>query len=44
VLVDLLGFICCIVGLFIAVPVTFVAITVAYQELVGFDARNIEAL
>jgi len=26
------------------VPVTFVAITVAYQELVGFDARNIEAL
>ena len=43
-LVDLLGVLCCVVGIFIAMPVTFAAITVAYQELVGFDARNVETL
>ena len=39
-LVDLLGILCCIVGIFIAVPVTLAAITVAYQEIVGFDPRT----
>lgn len=43
-LVDLLGVLCCVVGLFIALPVTFAAITVAYQELVGFDPRTVESL
>jgi len=43
-LVDLLGVLCCVVGLFIALPVTFAAITVAYQELVGFDPRTVETL
>jgi uncharacterized membrane protein len=36
-LVNLLGALCCIVGLLVSIPVTFAAITVAYQELVGFD-------
>jgi uncharacterized membrane protein len=43
-LVDLLGFICCIIGIFVALPVTFAAITVAYKEIVGFDPRTIETL
>ena len=43
-LVDLLGVLCCFVGIFIALPVTFAAITVAYQELVGFDPRTVETL
>ena len=34
----------CIVGLFVTIPVTFAAITIAYQEIVGFDQRTIDAL
>jgi uncharacterized membrane protein len=44
VLVNILGFLCCIVGLFVTIPVTFAAITIAYQEIVGFDPRTIDAL
>ena len=33
-----------IVGLFVTVPVTFAAITIAYKELVGFDQRTLDAL
>jgi len=44
VLVNILGFLCCIVGMLVSIPVTVAAITVAYKELVGFDARTIEAL
>src|SRR5947209_1317685 len=44
VLVDLLGVLCCVIGVFVAMPVTFAAITAAYKELVGFDARAVEAL
>jgi uncharacterized membrane protein len=36
-LVNILGVLCCIVGILVTIPVTFAAITVAYQELVGFD-------
>lgn len=43
-LVDLLGVVCCIVGVFVAIPVTLAAITVAYSEIVGFDQRTIDAL
>ena len=39
-LVNLLGVLCCIVGLLVTIPVTFAAITVAYQELVGFDPQT----
>jgi uncharacterized membrane protein len=43
-LVDILGALCCIVGLLVAVPVTVAAITVAYKEIVGFDPRTAETL
>ena len=39
-LVNVLGALCCIVGLLVSIPVTFAAITVAYQELVGFDPQT----
>jgi uncharacterized membrane protein len=44
VLVDLLGVLCCVIGIFVALPVTFAAITVAYKEIVGFDPRTVESL
>jgi uncharacterized membrane protein len=44
VLVDLLGVLCCFVGIFVAIPVTFAAITVAYKEIVGFDPHAVDAL
>lgn len=43
-LVILLGFLCCIVGVFIALPVTIAATTVAYQEVVGFEPRTVTTL
>ena len=42
--VNLLGFLCCIVGLFVTIPLTFAAITVAYQEIVGFDPQTTASL
>jgi uncharacterized membrane protein len=42
--VNLLGFLCFIVGLLVTVPVTFAAITIAYKELVGFDQQTLDAL
>jgi uncharacterized membrane protein len=39
-LVNVLGFLCLIVGLLVTVPVTFAAITIAYKEIVGFDPRT----
>jgi uncharacterized membrane protein len=44
ILVDILGALCCIVGLLVAVPVTVAAVTVAYKEIVGFDPRTAETL
>jgi uncharacterized membrane protein len=44
VLVNLLGVLCCVVGLLVTIPMTFAAITVAYQELVGFDPLTPERL
>jgi uncharacterized membrane protein len=44
ILVDILGAVCCIVGLLVAVPVTVAAITVAYKDIVGFDPRTAETL
>ena len=40
----ILGALCCIVGLLVAVPVTIAAVTVAYKEIVGFDPRTVETL
>jgi uncharacterized membrane protein len=43
-LVNVLGLLCCIVGLLVSIPVTVAAITVAYKEIVGFDPRSVDAL
>jgi len=43
-LVNLLGVLCCFVGLLVTIPVTFAAITVAYKEIVGFDQRTADSL
>ena len=43
-LVNLLGALCCIVGVFVTAPLGLAAITVAYKEIVGFDQRTVEAL
>jgi uncharacterized membrane protein len=43
-LVNVLGFLCLIVGLLVTIPVTFAAITIAYKEIVGFDQRTLDAV
>ena len=43
-LVNFLGFLCCFVGLLVTIPMTFVAVTIAYRELVGFEQSTIDAL
>jgi uncharacterized membrane protein len=43
-LVNVLGCLCCIVGLLVTIPLTFAAITVAYKEIVGFDPRTADSL
>lgn len=43
-LVNVLGLLCCVVGLLVTIPLTIAAITVAYKEIVGFDQRTIDAL
>ena len=42
--VDLLGVLCCVIGVFVAIPVTVAAITVAYHEIVGFDPRTVDVV
>lgn len=36
-LLNILGFICCIVGTLVTIPITVAAITVAYGDIVGFE-------
>jgi len=43
-LVNVLGFLCCFVGLLVTIPLTFAAITVAYKEIVGFEPRTADSL
>jgi uncharacterized membrane protein len=43
-LVNVLGVLCCIVGLLVTIPLTFAAITVAYKEIVGFEPRTADSL
>ncbi|SRR5579883_137036 len=42
-LVNVMGFLCLIVGLLVTVPVTFAAITAAYREVVGFEPGTPDA-
>ena len=43
-LVNVVGFLCLIVGLMVTVPLTFAAITAAYRDLVGFERATIDSL
>ena len=43
-LINFLGALCCIIGVFVSIPVTIAAITYAYQEIVGFEQRTIDSL
>jgi len=43
-LINFLGFLCCIVGLLVTMPLTVAAITVAYKELIGLDQRTVDAI
>lgn len=43
-LVNLLGLLCCVVGLLVTVPLTFAAVTVAYKEIVGFEPQIVDSL
>jgi hypothetical protein len=42
-LINVAGFLCLIVGLLVTIPVTIAAITVAYQEIVGFEPSSANA-
>jgi hypothetical protein len=41
-LINLLGGLCCIVGLLVTVPTTFCAIAAAYQDIVGVNPETPE--
>ncbi len=38
--INILGFLCCLVGLLITMPVGYAAITIAYRDLVGFTSSG----
>jgi uncharacterized membrane protein len=43
-LVNVVGLLCCVVGLLVTMPMTFAAITVAYKEIVGFEPQTAATL
>ena len=43
-LINLLGVLCCLVGVFVTIPLSIAAITVAYRDIVGFEPATTEAL
>jgi len=43
-LVNLLGILCCIVGVFVTIPLCLAAVTVAYRDIVGFDPQTLSRL
>jgi uncharacterized membrane protein len=43
-LLNVLGFICCLVGTLVTIPISVAAITVAYRDVVGFDQPTAAAL
>lgn len=40
-LLNVLGVLCCVVGLLVTVPVTYAAITAAYRDVVGFEPDGV---
>lgn len=43
-LINLLGVLCCIVGVFVTIPLSIAAITAAYKDIVGFEPSTVDAL
>ncbi len=41
VLLNMVGVLCCIVGVFVTIPISMMAITIAYRELVGFEPNTV---
>lgn len=41
VLLNMVGLLCCIVGVFVTIPISMMAITIAYRELVGFEPNTV---
>ena len=42
--INVIGFLCLFVGIFVTIPLSFAAVTIAYQEIVGFDQRTVNSL
>jgi len=42
--INVLGALCCIVGLLVTMPLTIAAITVAYKEIVGYESTTVEII
>jgi uncharacterized membrane protein len=42
--VNILGVLCCIVGVLVTIPLTFAAVTVAYRDAVGFEPSTVQTL
>ncbi len=40
-LLNFVGILCCIVGLLVTIPISMMAITIAYRELVGFEPSTV---
>lgn len=43
-LINLLGVLCCIVGVFVTIPLSIAAITAAYRDIVGFEPSTVDSL
>jgi hypothetical protein len=43
-LINLLGVLCCFVGIFVTIPLSIAAITAAYRDIVGFEPSTAETL
>jgi len=43
-LINLLGVLCCIVGVFVTIPLSIAAITAAYRDIVGFEPATVNSL
>jgi uncharacterized membrane protein len=37
---NIVGFLCCLVGLFVTIPLQYAAVTIAYRDIVGFQSRG----
>ena len=42
--INFLGVLACVVGILVTIPLSIAAITIAYQEVVGFEQSTVDAL